>query len=178
MNREEKTALIEELAQSFAGSRYFYVTDTMTMSVEKIDKLRRQCFEKGIRIQVVKNTLVRKALEQAGQSTDNRYEEIYPALKGMSTLLFTENGSEPARMIKAFRETGGDKPAIKAAFIDNDVFVGDDQLDALTNIKSKQDLLGELIGLLQSPIQSLLGALQSGGNTIAGVLKTLEERGE
>lgn len=178
MNREEKSALIEELSQSFVGARYFYVTDTSTMKVEKIDKLRRLCFEKGIKIKVVKNTLIEKALQRAEQASDNRYEALLPALKGMSTLMFSENGSEPARMIKTFRETEGDKPLIKAAFIDNDVYIGDDQLDALTNIKSKQDLLGELIGLLQSPIQTLLGALQSGGNTIAGVLKTLEERGE
>lgn len=178
MNREEKTALLGELAETFANSRYFYVTDTSAMTVEKVNKLRRICFEKGIRLQVVKNSLIRKALEQAEQKSDNRYSDLMPALKGMSALMFTDNGSEPARLLKEFRESEGDKPGLKAAFIDNDVFVGDDQLDALTKIKSKQDLLGELIGLLQSPIQNLLGALQSGGNTIAGVLKTLEERGE
>lgn len=178
MNREEKTALIEDLKQTFTNSRYFYVTDTSYMSVEKVDKLRRTCFEQGIRIQVVKNSLIRKALEQVQASTSNSYTEMLPTLKGMSALLFAENGSDPARLLKKFRENvEGDRPALKSAYIDNDVFVGDDQLETLTKIKSKQELLGELIGLLQSPMQKLLGALQSGGNTIAGVLKTLEERG-
>jgi large subunit ribosomal protein L10 len=178
MNREEKTALIDGLSESFAATRYFYVTDTSSMSVEKVNKLRRICFAKGIKLQVVKNSVIRKALEKVEQTTTNRYTDLIPALKGISALMFTDNGSEVARMIKEFREgVEGGKPARKAAFIDNEVYVGDDQLDTLTKIKSKQELLGELIGLLQSPIQKLLGALQFGGNTIAGVLKTLEERG-
>lgn len=177
MNREEKTALIDGLSESFAATRYFYVTDTSSMTVEKVNKLRRICFAKGIKLQVVKNSIIRKALEKVEQTTTNRYTDLIPTLKGMSALMFTDNGSEVANMIKDFREGAeGAKPTLKAAYIDNDVYVGDDQLDALTKIKSKQQLLGELIGLLQSPMQKLLGALQSGGNTIAGVLKTLEER--
>lgn len=179
MNRQEKTALIEDLTQTFTNTRYFYVTDTSSMSVEKVDKLRRICFEKGIKIQVVKNSLIRKALEKVQETTENRYDDMLPTLKGMSALLFAENGNEPARLIEQFRkDVNGDKPELKSAFIDNAIFVGDDQLETLTKIKSKQELLGELIGLLQSPMQRLLSALQSGGNTIAGVLKTLEDRGE
>lgn len=178
MNREEKTALIEDLKESFSNARYFYVTDTSAMSVEKVGKLRRICFEKGIKLQVVKNSLIRKALEHVQQNSDNKYDDLYPTLAGMSALIFTDNGSEVARLIKQFREdSNGDKPALKSAFIDNDIFVGDDQLETLTKIKSKQELLGELIGLLQSPMQNLVSALQSGGNTIAGLLKTMEERG-
>jgi len=178
MTRQEKTELIDNLTLSFTDARYFYVTDTSTMTVAKVNKLRRLCFEKGIKLQVVKNSLIRKALEQVEQKTTNKYSNLFPSLKGMSAVMFTDNGSEPARLIKEFRkETDGEKPTLKAAYIDNDVFVGDDQLDSLTKIKSKQELLGELIGLLQSPVQNLLSALNSGGNTIAGVLKTLEERG-
>jgi large subunit ribosomal protein L10 len=175
MTREEKAAVIEELTHQFLNSRYFYVTDHSTLTVEKTNELRRLCFEKGIGMKVVKNSFIKKALEKASESNNENYSELIGALKGFSAVMFTDNGNLPAKMIKDFR---GDesKPQVKAAFIDSAIFVGDDQLDSLTKIKSKAELLGELIGMLQSPMQNLLGALQSGGNTIGGILKTLEDR--
>jgi large subunit ribosomal protein L10 len=176
MTREEKSAVIEELSSQFTTSRYFYITDHSTLNVEKTNALRRLCFEKGIQISVVKNSFIKKALERAAVENKEDYSELIGALKGFSAVMFTDTGNIPAKLIKEFR---GDniKPLVKAAFIDSAIFVGDDQLDALAKIKSKTELLGELLGMLQSPMQNLLGALQSGGNTIGGLLKSLEERG-
>jgi large subunit ribosomal protein L10 len=176
MTREEKSAVIEELSSQFTTSRYFYITDHSTLNVEKTNALRRLCFEKGIQISVVKNSFIKKALERAAVENKEDYSELIGALKGFSAVMFTDTGNIPAKLIKEFR--GDDiKPQVKAAFIDSAIFVGDDQLDALAKIKSKTELLGELLGMLQSPMQNLLGALQSGGNTIGGLLKSLEERG-
>ena len=175
MTREEKSAVIEELSSQFTTSRYFYITDHSTLNVEKTNALRRLCFEKGIQMSVVKNSFIKKALEHAALENKEDYSELVGALKGFSAVMFTDAGNIPAKLIKEFR--GDDiKPQVKAAFIDSAIFVGDDQLDALTKIKSKTELLGELLGMLQSPMQNLLGALQSGGNTIGGLLKSLEER--
>jgi large subunit ribosomal protein L10 len=126
-------------------------------------------------MKVVKNSFIKKALEKASETNNENYSELIGALKGFSAVMFTDNGNLPAKMIKDFRGENV-KPQVKAAFIDSAIFVGDDQLDSLTKIKSKAELLGELIGMLQSPMQNLLGALQSGGNTIGGILKTLENR--
>lgn len=175
MTREEKTAVIEELKQEFIASKYFYITDCSTLTVKKVNDLRRKCFEQGIQLKVAKNKLIKKALEWATEETSQEYSELFEALKGSSAIMFCETGNVPAKLIKEFRGDAG-KPAVKAAYIDTAVYTGDDSLDALIKIKSKEELLGELIGLLQSPMQTLVGALQSGGNTIAGVLKTLEER--
>lgn len=179
MTREEKTALIEELKQQFLNNKFFYITDCSTMTVAKVNQLRRSCFEKGIKLQVAKNKLIKKALEWAGTESGSQYNGLFEALHGSSALMFCETGNVPAKLIKEFRGTdkNATKPALKAAYIDSAVFLGEESLDSLTSIKSKEDLLGDLIGLLQAPMQRLLGALQSGGNTIAGVLKTLEERG-
>jgi large subunit ribosomal protein L10 len=176
MKREEKAAVIEELSNQFKSSRFFYITDHSALNVEKTNALRRLCFEKGIQMTVVKNSFIKKALERASQENNENYSELIGALKGFSAVMFTDSGNLPAKTIKEFRGDN-EKPLVKAAFIDSAIFVGDDQLDSLVKIKSKQQLLGELIGMLQSPMQNLVGALQYGSNTIGGLLKTLEERG-
>jgi large subunit ribosomal protein L10 len=175
MTRAEKSATIEVLKEKISNSSFFYITDSSTLTVEQVNKLRRMCFEKGIEMTVVKNTLVKKALEAAPQ--EKNYEPLYEALHGPTALMFTEVANLPARLIKEFR---GDKerPAVKAAYIDTAVYIGDDQLEALSSLKSRDELLGDLLGLLGAPAANLLGALQSGGSNIMGLLKALEERGE
>lgn len=173
MTRTEKINAIEELKEKFSASQYFYVADSSTLSVEQVNNLRRQCFEKNIEVKVVKNTLAIKALE----ALDGNYDDLYPVLKGPSTIFFTEVANAPAKVIKEFRKDN-EKPLLKAAYIDSDVFLGDDQMDALASLKSKDELLGEVIVLLQSPAKNVISALKSGGSTIAGIVKTLQERGE
>ncbi len=177
MTREEKTTVIEELKEKISQSPFFYLADSSAMTVEQVNTLRRRFFELGIQMRVVKNTLAKKALEGAASDSKN-YEGLYEALKGPTAILFTEVANAPAKVIKEFRkEKDGDKPQIKAAYIDEAIYIGDDQLDALANLKSKEDLLGELIGLLQSPMSNLLSQLNSGGQNVMGLLKALEERG-
>ncbi|MCH2022358.1 MAG: 50S ribosomal protein L10 [Saprospiraceae bacterium] len=175
MTKAEKTLAIEELSMKFADSNSFYLTDCSELNVETINNLRRKCFEQGIKLKVVKNTLIRKALEKAAESNNENYEDLYTVLKGASALMFTETGNAPAKLIKNFREEN-DKPLLKAAFIESEVYLGDDQLESLVNIKSKEELIGDVILILQSPIKNLIGSLQSGGSTISGLLKALEER--
>jgi large subunit ribosomal protein L10 len=177
MNKAEKTATIEALKEQFSEVSFFYLADASTLSVEQVNNFRRLCFQTGIEMKVVKNTLVKKALEN--EPAEKNYSEIFEALHGPTALLFAKGdgaASLPARTLKEFRKGGGERPILKGAYIDSAVFLGDDQLDALTKLKSKEELLGELIGLLQSPASNLIGALSSGGQTIAGLLKTLEER--
>ncbi|MCO6489964.1 MAG: 50S ribosomal protein L10 [Phaeodactylibacter sp.] len=175
MTRAEKTATIEALKEKLSGIDHFYLADSSTLTVEQVNKFRRLCFEKGIEMKVVKNTLVQKALESAPE--DKNFAGLYEALKGPTALLIAEKANAPAKLIKEFRKDF-DKPTLKAAYIDTDVFLGDDKLDALANLKSKEDLVAEIIALLQSPAKNVVGALQSGGQTLMGILKTLEERGE
>ena len=178
MTKAEKTAVIEELKEKFAEAQYFYVTDSSTLTVAKVNELRGKLFEKGIEMRVVKNTLLRKALE-AGDA-EKGYEGLLnetSVFAGPTAILFTETGNAPAKVIKEFRKTN-EKPLIKAAYIDTDVIVGDDQLEMLSTLKSKEDLVADVIMLLQSPVKNVLGSLQSGQNTLAGLLKALEERGE
>jgi large subunit ribosomal protein L10 len=177
MTKAEKTVAIEQLAEKFTDAKYFYVTDCSELTVEKINDIRRAAFGQGIQIQVVKNTLIKKALEKAAASNEENYEDLYGVLKGASALMFAEKGNAPAKLIKQFREDL-EKPVLKAAFIESEVYVGDDQLENLVNIKSKEDLIGDVILLLQSPIKNVVGSLQSGGNTLSGLLKALEERAE
>ncbi|MBK8490553.1 MAG: 50S ribosomal protein L10 [Saprospirales bacterium] len=174
MTREEKSATIEELKEKFETSPFFYITDSSTLSVEKVNKLRGLLFEKGIEMRVVKNTLVKKALESA--PADKNYAALIDSLVGPTALMFTEVANSPARVIKEFRKDAK-RPMIKAAYIDTAVFIGDEQIDALGMLKSKEELVGEIIGLLQSPARNVISALQSGGTTLMGLLKTLEERG-
>jgi large subunit ribosomal protein L10 len=177
MTREEKTAAIEELKEKISSSSFFYLADSSAMTVAQVNVLRRQLHEQGMQMTVVKNTLTRKALEAAATDSTN-YDGLYDSLHGPTAIIFTDVANSPAKIIKAFRkEKDTEKPQLKAAYIDSAIYIGDDQLDALVNLKSKEDLLGELIGLLNSPMSSLLSQLASGGQNVMGLLKTLEERG-
>jgi len=173
MTRTEKVAAVEALKEKFSNSEFFYVTDASTLTVEQVNKLRAMLFEKGIQMQVVKNTLARKALEALPE--ENNYGELFDALKGPTAILFTEVANAPARVIKDFRGKD-ERPILKAAYIDSAIYKGDNQLGTLSDLKSKEELLGDLLGLLQSPIQNVMGALNSGGNTLSGLLKALEQR--
>ncbi|PKQ69856.1 50S ribosomal protein L10 [Raineya orbicola] len=175
MTREEKTAIIEELKEKFANTPYFYIVDASGFSVAKDNDLRRACFNAQIEYRVVKNSLIKKALE----ALDTDYQPFVDekVLKGYSGVMFSDTGNKPARLIKDFRKKNNtEKPIIKGASIDTSLYIGDHQLEALCNVKSKAELLGEVIGLLQSPMANLIGALQGQGGKIAGILKTLEEK--
>ncbi|MBO9639574.1 50S ribosomal protein L10 [Siphonobacter aquaeclarae] len=178
MTREEKGVIIEELAEKFKTTPYFYITDAGGMSVAQTNDLRRKCFQAGIEYRVVKNTLIAKALEQL----DTDYVEFTEnVLKGFSGIMFhPESGKAPAKLIKDFIKESGkaNKLKFKGASVDYSVFIGEDQLETLLNLKSKQELVGEIIGLLQSPAKNVISGLQGGGNKIAGILKTLGERPE
>ena len=159
MTKQEKNDVIEVLKGKFAQYNNFYVTDTESLTVAQITKLRSHCFDKQVEMKVAKNTLIRKALESLDAE---KYAGVYDSLHNVTALLFSENPKEPALILSGFRkESKGEKPELKAAFINGDVFVGDNQLKALTMIKTKNELIGEVIGLLQAPIQRVLGALQN-----------------
>jgi large subunit ribosomal protein L10 len=172
MNKEEKHDLVLALSEQMKEYGNFYITDTSDLTVAKINDIRRKCFDSDIKMQVAKNSLIKKAMEAAGGD----YTEIYDVLKGSSSILFSKSATAPAKLIKQLRK-GGAKPILKAAYIDSAIFIGDDQIDALTKLKSKEQLIGEIVGLLQSPAKNVISALQSGGNTLAGLVKTLQERG-
>lgn len=173
MTREQKAAAIADLKEKFENSQYFYITDSSALSVAKVNELRRLCFEKNVQMHVVKNTLAVKALESAPE--DRGFEKLYDVLKGPSTILISEVGNVPAKLIEEFRKKNP-KPLLKAAYIDTDVFIGDEQVSVLAKLKSKEDLLGEVITLLQSPAKNVISSLKSGGSTLSGLLKALEER--
>lgn len=159
MTKQEKNDVIEVLKGKFAQYDNFYVTNTESLTVAQITKLRSHCFDKNVEMKVAKNTLIRKALESLNAE---KYSGVFDSLNNVTALLFSENPKEPAIILAGFRkESKGEKPELKAAFINGDVFVGDSQLKALTQIKTKNELIGEVIGLLQSPIQRVLGALQN-----------------
>lgn len=174
MTRSEKTNAIEELKLKFQESNNFYIADSSTLTVEQINALRRTCFEKDIEVKVVKNTLAIKAMEQV---EDKEFSALFDSLKGPSTIFFAEVANAPAKVMKEFRKDN-EKPVLKAAYIDSDVFVGDDQIDVLAALKSKEELVGEIIVLLQSPAKNVVSALKSGGSKLAGIVKTLQERPE
>ena len=172
MNKEEKHELVLALTEQIKEYGNFYITDTSDLTVAKINDIRRKFFESDITMQVAKNSLIKKAMEAA----DGDFSPIYDVLKGSSSILFSRSATAPAKLIKQLRRTG-EKPILKAAYIDSSVFIGDKQLDTLINLKSKEQLIGEIIGLLQSPAKNVISGLQSGGNILAGVVKTLQERG-
>ena len=173
MNKKEKTQFIAELKEKFSESPFFYITDSSTLTVAQTNNLRALCFEKGVEMKVVKNTLAIKALEENAE--EKNYTPLFEALKGPTAILFSQTGNMPAKVIKEFREKA-ERPILKAAYIDSDVFMGDDQVDVLAALKSKEDLIGDIIMLLQSPIKNVVGSLNSGGQTIAGLVKALQER--
>ncbi|MBL7778976.1 MAG: 50S ribosomal protein L10 [Chitinophagales bacterium] len=173
MDKNQKNQEIAELKEKFSNTQYFYLTDSSTLSVEKINKFRRLCFNSGIEYRISKNTLIQKALEQVGGT----YDEVYPLLKGSTGVMFSTDGATPAKLLKEFRE-GNDRPLLKGAYIDSDVFVGDNQIAVLAKLKNKKELLGDILGLLQSPARNVVSALQgSSAQKIAGLVKALEERG-
>jgi large subunit ribosomal protein L10 len=171
MTKEEKSRVIEDLTAQLAGTNVVYVTDISGLNAENTSNLRRACFKAGIKLEVVKNTLLEKAMG----SLDNDYGDLPTILKGSTSIMIAENGNAPAKIIKEFRKKS-DKPVLKGAYIFEAVFIGDNQLDALVALKSKDEVIGEIIGLLQSPAKNVVSALKSGGNTIAGLVKTLSER--
>ena len=167
MTKQEKNEVIEFLKGKFNQYNNFYITDTESLSVAQVTKLRRVCFDKQVEMKVAKNTLIKKALESIDTE---KYSGVYDSLHKVTALLFSENPKDPAVILSSFRkESKGEKPALKAAFINGDIFVGDNQLVALTKIKTKNELIGEVIGLLQSPIQRVIGALQNRPETTAEV---------
>lgn len=173
MTREEKTAAIAELREELSNTPFFYLADSSTLTVDKINRFRRMCFEKGIKVKVAKNTLIQKALE--GQPEEKGFKNLFEVLHGPTTILISDNPKAPAKLIEEFRKTE-ERPILKAAYVDSDVFIGDDQLKALSNLKTKDELVGEIIGLLQSPGRNLASLITATGGKIAGIVKALEER--
>ena len=171
MTREEKQEAIENLKDALAGVNTLYLADIAGLDATQTSNLRRACFKENIKLQVVKNTLLAKAME----ASDHDFGELTGILKGNTSLMFSETGNAPAKVIKTFRKKS-EKPILKGAFIEEAVYIGDDQLDALVAIKSKEELIGEIITLLQSPTKNVVSALQSGGGKLSGILKTLSER--
>jgi len=173
MTKDQKNEVIELLKDKFSQYNNFYVTDTESLTVQQVGKLRRACFDKKVEMKVAKNTLIKKALESLDEK---RYTGVYDALHNVTALMFSEDPKNPALIISSFRkEINNAKPLLKAAFIDGDVFSGDNQLTALATLRSKQDLIAEVIGLLQSPAKRVISALNAGGK-LANLLKALEER--
>ncbi len=157
MNKEQKTKVIDELVEKLNANNKIYLADCSTLTVEKVNAFRKVCFEKKVSITVVKNTLLKKAIERAN---DSNLAELIPALKGETALMFTETSNAPAKAIKEFRKKDS-KPALKAAYVEETIYIGDNQLDALASLKSKNELIGDIIMLLQSPIQRVLGGLEN-----------------
>lgn len=175
MTPAEKREVVSTLKEKFSQYDNFYITNTESLTVAQVTKLRRICFDKKVEMKVAKNTLIKKALDQLDAQ---RFGGTYDSLHGVTAIMFSENPKEPAMIISSFRkDINSDKPVFKAAFIDGSVFVGNDQLETLKTIKTKNELIGEVIGLLQSPASNLLNLL-NGGNKLAGLVKALEERAE
>ncbi len=171
MNKEDKSLLVKELADNIAEFSHFYVVDAGGMNSGKTSSLRSECFKKEIKMMMVKNTLFIKALETA----EGEFEPLYDTLVGSSAILFSNVGNVPAKLIKEFGKANK-KPVLKAAYVEECVYVGEENLETLVNIKSKDELIGDIVALLQSPAKNVISALQSGGSTIHGVLQTLAER--
>ncbi|MGI9542572.1 MAG: 50S ribosomal protein L10 [Cyclobacteriaceae bacterium] len=175
MTREEKATIVEELAEKLSSNAHFYFADASGLSVAEINKFRGLCFKRGVEYKVYKNTLIKKALEKI----DGDLESLKEVLKGTSGILFSaESSNAPAKIIKEFRKTDkdGTRPVLKGASIDSDLFIGNEHLAMLSNLKSKTELIGEVIGLLQSPAKNVISALQGGSHTLSGLVKTLSER--
>ena len=172
MTREEKNEAISNLSTTLKDNQVIYLTDISGLDADTTSKLRRQCFKSDVQLTVVKNTLLKKAMEQV---EDKDFEELYGVLSGNTSLLISETANAPAKLIKEFRKKA-EKPLLKGAYVQEAIFVGDDKVDALASLKSKDELIGDVILLLQSPAKKVVSQLQSGGQTLSGVLKTLSER--
>ncbi|WP_439182430.1 50S ribosomal protein L10 [Carboxylicivirga taeanensis] len=171
MRKEDKSTLVNELLTSLSEYSHFYVTEAGGLNAEKSSKLRRECYNKEVKMVMVKNTIFKKALEQH----EGEYDELYTTLTGTTAVMFSNVGNVPAKLIKEFSKAN-EKPTLKGAYVEESFYVGADQLEALCSIKSKDELLGDVIGLLQSPMKNVVSALQSGGSTIHGLLQTLAEK--
>jgi large subunit ribosomal protein L10 len=171
MRKEEKLTIIENIAEKLVANPNFYLADISDLNAETTTKLRRLCYSRNIELLVVKNALLRKAMERTGVDMSDLYGE----LKGATSIMFAEAGNAPAKLIKEFRKTSK-RPILKAAFIEEAAYIGDHQIDFLINVKSKNELIADLIALLQSPAKNVIGALQSGGQKLSGILKTLSEK--
>jgi large subunit ribosomal protein L10 len=171
MTREEKSQVIQDLTAKLADTNIIYLADISGLDALTTSNLRRACFKAGVKLAVVKNTLLSKAME----ASDKDFGELQNVLKGNTSIMTAEAANAPAKVIKEFRKKS-DKPVLKGAFVEESVYVGDDQLDTLVNIKSKEELIGDIITLLQSPAKNVISALQSGGNKLSGILTTLSER--
>ncbi|MBI34156.1 MAG: 50S ribosomal protein L10 [Flavobacteriales bacterium] len=171
MNREDKNQVIADLKGKLEENPHFYLTDISEMTVEDSNKLRGAFHEQGIRIEVVKNTLLKKAMESA----EADYSPLYDVLKGNTSIMFTEVGNVPAKVIEKFRKSN-EKPILKGAYVEESVYIGDDQVKVLSSIKSKDELIGDIIGLLQSPAKNVISGLKGSGSKLSGILKTLSEK--
>ncbi|MBG44291.1 MAG: 50S ribosomal protein L10 [Aequorivita sp.] len=171
MTREEKSQVIETLTAQLSDNANIYLADISGLDAGNTSNLRRACFKAGVQLAVVKNTLLKKAME----SSDKDFGELTGILKGNTSLMISETGNAPAKVIKEFRKKS-DKPVLKGAYIQESIYVGDNQLDSLVELKSKDELIGEIIGLLQSPAKNVVSALKSSGGKLAGIVKTLSER--
>ena len=173
MRKEDKQVLIDSILNELKACPNFYLTDVSDLNAEKTSQLRRQCFNSGVKMIVVKNALLHKAMQQM----EKDYEGLYDVLKGSTALMLCETGNAPAKLIKNFRKTS-DRPILKGAYIEECCYIGDDMIDALCNVKSKNDLIADVIALLQSPMKNVISGLQSGGHKLSGILETLSERPE
>ncbi len=171
--REQKAQLIEELTQQLSEYNVIYLVDILGLDAQTTSDLRRACHKDSVTLKVVKNTMLKQAMDKS----DKEFGELVDVLVGNSALMLSDTGNKPAKIIKNYRKKSK-KPQLKGAWIEEGIYIGDEQLDNLVNIKSKEELLGEIIGLLQSPVKNVLSALQSGGGKIAGILKTLSEKSE
>ena len=173
MTRDEKNQIIDSLSEAIQKHNHFYLADISNLNASDTSNLRRKCFEKDIKLLVVKNTLLKKAFEKIG----TEYEELYDTLKNSTSIMFTDTGNVPAKLIKEFRKTH-DKPVLKAAYVEESIYIGDENLETLAMLKSKEELIGDIILLLQSPMKNVISGLQSSGGKLAGIVKTLSEKSE
>ncbi|WP_370476780.1 50S ribosomal protein L10 [Tamlana flava] len=171
MTREEKSQVIEDLTAELANNANIYLADISGLNAGATSDLRRAAFKANVKMAVVKNTLLAKAME----ASDKEFGELSTVLKGNTSVMYSETGNAPAKLIKTFRKKS-EKPLLKGAFIEEAVYIGDNQLDMLVDIKSKEELLGDIIGLLQSPAKNVISALKSSGGKLAGIIKTLSEK--
>lgn len=173
MTREDKSQVIEDLTAELANNANIYLADISGLNAGTTSDLRRAAYKANVKMAVVKNTLLAKAME----ASDRDFGNLPTVLKGNTSVMYSETGNVPAKLIKTFRKKS-EKPLLKGAFIEESVYIGDNQLDMLVDIKSKEELIGEIVGLLQSPAKNVISALKSGGSTIAGIIKTLSEKSE